>query len=213
MSEYLFKTTSNQNANPKSFNNSIIKEIESWQDDVLFSKLEEHFSKTSKIEDLNKIETEKKIMIDIIESIQMKIDTLKSSQVEKEEKIENLKFNLEEAKTIKMGLVNKMNDLETEIKEKHEKKSNLENPLAVSEVFIEKLDVNGLNYLFMQLYNKVQQQQYYLHAQSYNILMSNYGYMNNNINSMNNISNLNMNMNSININSEVGGFNDGGNIK
>lgn len=204
MSEYLFKTTSNQNLNPKSVNNSIIKEIESWQDDVLFSKLEEHFSKTSKIEDLNKIESEKKIMIEVIETIQMKIDTLKSSQVEKEEKIENLKFNLEEARTIKMGLVNKMNDLQTEIKEKHEKKNNLENPLAVSEVFIEKLDVNGLNYLFMQLYNKVQQQQYYLHAQSYNILLNNYGYMNN----ISNISNLNMNSSS-----EVGGFNDGGNIK
>jgi chromosome segregation ATPase len=204
MSEYLFKTTSNQNPNPKSFNNSIIKEIESWQDDVLFSKLEEHFSKTSKIEDLNKIESEKKIMIEVIETIQMKIDTLKSSQVEKQEKIENLKFNLEEARTIKMGLVNKMNDLQTEIKEKHEKKNNLENPLAVSEVFIEKLDVNGLNYLFMQLYNKVQQQQYYLHAQSYNILLNNYGYMNN----ISNVSNLNMNSSS-----EVGGYNDGGNIK
>ncbi len=47
-------------------------------------------------------------------------------------------------------------------------KINLENPVSVSQIFINKLDSNGLNYLFLQLYNKVQQQQFIFQAQSMN---------------------------------------------
>jgi len=192
MSEYLYKSQSNK----KSLHNTMIKDIESWQDDVLFSKLEEYFSKTTKIEDLNKIESEKEEMKSKITSIQMKIDNLKRSQLEKEEKIESTRFDLEEEKGLKLVLENRLNEVRKEIKEKHERKANLENPLFVSQLFIEKLDANGLNYLFMQLYNKVQQQQYYLQAQSYNLLMSNYGYMNSSVNNANSLSSI---------------YNDGGN--
>ena len=169
MSEYLFINKS------KSYSENLlncIRENEFWQDETLFNNLEQTFSVSSSIEDLSKKEKERSESKNHIASLEARINKYKDSHrlIEQNTKSANQVFEMLKEKND--FLTDKTKELTQEISNKQIQKLELENPVNVSQIFINNVDNNGINLLFMHLYNKMQHQQFLLQAQTYNYYMN-----------------------------------------
>lgn len=169
MSEYLFINKSKSQS--ENLLNSI-RENEFWQDESLFINLEQAFAVSSSIEDLAKIEKDKNISKEHIASLEAKIDKYKESHRIIEHKTKNSHLILESLKEQKSALTDKIKELTEEVNSKLNQKQELENPISVSQIFINNLDSNGVNLLFMHLYNKIQHQQFLFQAQNFSFYMN-----------------------------------------
>lgn len=169
MSEYFYHSSSNTKANNIMQN---IREIEFWQDECLSSILEDKFSDNNKVKDLKGAKLENELLKKKLTTSQENINKLQKEHNEIQQKQEDKLIELSSLQELMTTLEERNRELQEEVNSKYIQKLNLENPISVSQVFINKLDSNGLNYLFMQLYNKVQQQQFMFQAQSMNYFLN-----------------------------------------
>ena len=149
-----------------------IREIEFWQDECLSSILEDKFSDNNKVKDLKGAKLENELLKKKLTTTQDKINKFKKEHNEIQQKREDKVIELNSLQELMTTLEERNRELQEDVNSKYIQKLNLENPISVSQVFINKLDSNGLNYLFMQLYNKVQQQQFMFQAQSMNYFLN-----------------------------------------
>ncbi len=169
MSEYLFINKSKSQSENLL---SSIRENEFWQDESLFNNLEQAFSVSSSIDDLAKKEKERSENKYHIASLVERIDKYKDSHKKIEQNNKNANEVFEVLKEKNDIWTDKIKELNQEINNKQTQKLELENPINVSQIFINNVDSNGINLLFMHLYNKIQHQQFLLQAQSYNFYMN-----------------------------------------
>lgn len=169
MSEYFYHSSSNTVSENILQN---IREIEFWQDECLSSILEDKFSDNNKVKDLKGAKLENELLKKKLITTHEKINKFKKEHNEIQQKREDKLNELNSLQELMTSLEERNREIQEDVNSKSIQKLNLENPISVSQVFINNLDSNGLNYLFMQLYNKVQQQQFLFQAQSMNYFLN-----------------------------------------
>jgi chromosome segregation ATPase len=200
MSEYHYSNSKYSNKDKSQIEEILneIRDVEFWQDENLKNILETKFSQESlsyELESLNKeindikadIEDKDKRIIQLSE-----LNKLKELEYEEQSKI------LDITTTTENDLIAKIAQLKQEYELKQAMKANLANPKVVADLLFNSLDLQGLNAIFIQLYNiMAQHQQMYMNTVGYMMQQNSQMSSNPNSTTTNNPSN-NSNMNQMN---------------